>query len=85
MTPLKQIHVLLWSFSQGCFHCETLDETVTNGQIAYAENRNFQDYIVIAVAPTREEINLVRTALIARYGRWEPKTQLPPSTPPAPK
>mgnify|MGYP001606545887 CR=1 FL=1 len=72
MIPLKETHVLLWSFSQGCFHCETLDETVASGQLAFAENRSFQDYIVLAVASTREEIDTVRVALVARYGRPEP-------------
>ena len=75
MTPAfvpSQIHVLLWSFSQGCFHRETLDLTVKAGIEAYAQKHTFQDYIVLAVANDPSELNQVREALVTKFGHRAP-------------
>lgn len=68
----KKLHVLIHSFSQGCFHFETLDETIESGIMAYAENRSFQDYIVIGVSPNRGDVEKLRDKLVAKYGRYTP-------------
>lgn len=72
MIQANKIHVLLHSFSQGCFHFETLDETIANGIESYAKNQCQQDYIVLAVANSREELNAVRDRIVSAFGRYTP-------------
>jgi hypothetical protein len=72
MIPANKIHVLLHSFSQGCFHFETLDQTIATGIESYAKNQCQQDYIVLAVGNSREELNTVRDRLISAFGRYTP-------------
>lgn len=69
---IDTLHVLLYSFRQGCFHIETLEETMRSGLEAYAHKRTFQDYIVLAVHPDRRVIDAAYSHLISEYGRYEP-------------
>ena len=55
MNP-KQIYVTLWSYSQNCFHHETLSETLKIGTQCFLKNEP-QDYIVIFLSPNEEERN----------------------------
>jgi hypothetical protein len=66
---LDRVHVLLWSFRQGCFHFETLTETLNSNLSAYAENRAHQDYIVVGVAADQQTLNRLRIRLIEEYGQ----------------
>lgn len=68
---LDKVHLLLWSFSQGCFHYETLADTIESGLEAYAKNLNFQDYIVLAVASDWRTLSVLREQSVATYGRPE--------------
>lgn len=55
MANLKNLHVLLWSPSSNTLHTETLDKTVSVGIRSFLEDRKKQDYIVLAIADTREK------------------------------
>ena len=46
-------YVLEYSFSQRCFHVETLAEALETNARAFAENRRV-DYIPLGIYPTRE-------------------------------
>ena len=70
---LDKVNVLLYSFKQGCFHVETLDETIVCGLNAYARGSAFQDYIVLAVAADRKQLDELRDELVSKYGRYEPQ------------
>lgn len=71
LNPYK-MHVLLYSFSQGCFHFETLDKTMESGVLAYIKNRCFQDYIVLGVSRSREDVEKLRDTLVSECGRYTP-------------
>lgn len=73
---LDKTWVLLWSFSQGCFHVETLNETVKAGIEAFTERHTFQDFIVLGVAEDRKEIDRLYDELLEKYGRPE-RTKTP--------
>ena len=69
MTDLSKLHVLLWSPSSGWLHKETLDNTVRTGIDSYLGNITGQDYIVIAVVESRDELIEVRDKLISARNR----------------
>ncbi len=73
---MKNLNVLLWSFSQGAFHRELLSETILSGLKAYTKNNVQQDYIVLAVAETPEELDAVRQSLVEKCGQYEPQKRL---------
>lgn len=75
INPTK-LHVLLHSFSQGCFHIETLDKTIENGFSAYADNNCQQDYIVLGVSPNRADVEALRDRLVEKFGRYTPTRSL---------
>jgi len=61
MNP-SELHILVWSHTQQCFHYETFRETVSLGIEAYLLNEP-QDYVVVGVAASREKIREIRLML----------------------
>lgn len=68
---ISDTHVLLYSFSQSAFHIETLDKTVNSGMRALEKNRP-NDYIIVAVGPTRADIDRSHEQIMATF---KPTTQ----------
>lgn len=66
MFNYSNLFVLLWSPSQKCFHCETLDRTIETGVKTYFSDHRPQDYIVIAVTESHEEAATIRLELLAK-------------------
>ena len=57
-------HVVLWSPHQKCFHVETFESMLATNRKIFAE-QNVGDYIVLALASSREEANDITVKLRA--------------------
>ncbi len=69
---LDRVRVLLWSFTQGCFHQENLTETLNSNLNAFAKKRAHQDFIVVGVAADQQTLERLRIRLIEEYGQPAP-------------
>jgi DNA-binding NarL/FixJ family response regulator len=75
MINYSRLFVLLWSPSQKCFHYETLDRTMETGVETYFSDDRPQDYIVLAVGESREEVMAIRAELAAKKEEDEESEQ----------